>query len=677
MPPAPAQGPLWVPDPVRVTNSRLARFRAQQSIRAGSAAADAVHAWSIDHPDEFWSEVARAAISAGTLGKGPALVASDAPPGVSFFPDARVCFAEELLAGAQRPGASSTAIVYRREDGWRETYSWVQLHDAVQRMAQTLMAHGVRDGDRVAGWLPNCPEAVITMLATNLIGAVYTSASPDFGPRALADRFAQVEPKTLVVADGYLFAGRQHRRIDLLPEVLEHLRSVTQVLVVPELTRQDEPAAREMLEYLPAVPATVDMRVFPRVGVGAPSDSVDIDPLRVAYDHAAFILYSSGTTGRPKCLVHSGLGLLLKHWTEHALHCDVHPGDVVFFYTTTGWMMWNWLVSALAVGATIVLYDGSPVSPSPAGLWQMAAQEQVTFFGAGAKYYEACRSAGLQLSQDYPNPSLRTVASTGSPLAPADFEYLYEQWGDAIHLASISGGTDICGCFVLGDPTAPVYSGEIQTPALGVDIDVLDADGASLRVHPGQRGDLVCRNALPSMPLRFWGDDDASSYRRAYFEGFPGVWTHGDFAEWTVHGGIVITGRSDATLNVGGVRIGTAEIYRQLAGFPIVDAIAVAQDNASASRIVLFVQMSPGSDLTDELRGAIRSRLRSHASPRHVPGLIIEVPDLPRTRSGKLAELVVADIVNDRPIRVASGLANPDSLEWLITHAEDFGATTR
>lgn len=667
--------PLWVPEPDRVAASRMTEFRSQVADLAGTTGPEGVHRWSVEQPAQFWSVVGTKAIRFGSLAEDATIQTSESPPGATFYPGAEVCLAEELLGGGTHVGASQTALVYRREDGWREEYTWAQLKAAAVACARGLAARGVGAGDRVAAWLPNCPEAVVTMLASGLIGAVYTSASPDFGPRALADRFAQVGPKVLVVADGYVYGGRRHDRFGALVEVLDLLPSVTDVWVVGELTR-GEGSVQQRLQALAPQIAPVRIAAFnAETDTSAEPDEEPFNPFRVGYAHPGFILYSSGTTGKPKCLVHSGLGLLVKHWTEHALHCDIRPGDVVFFYTTTGWMMWNWLVGALAVGATIVLYDGSPLAPDAGSLWQIAAEEGVTFFGAGAKYYDACRSAAVQIAQQYPNPALRTVASTGSPLAPADFEYLYDQWGDAIHLASISGGTDICGCFVLGDPTAAVYSGEIQTPALGVDVDVVDADGNTLRERPGQRGDLICRNVLPSMPLRFWGDADFSAYRRAYFEGYPDVWTHGDFAEWTDHGGIVISGRSDATLNVGGVRIGTAEIYRQLVDFPLMDAMAVAQDADDKSRIVLFVQLKPGYELTDQLIAGIRARLRSHASPRHVPGLVVSVPDLPRTRSGKLAELVVADIVNGREVRTASGLANPEVLEWFKSAGTTHGWT--
>ncbi|MDQ1249565.1 MAG: acetoacetyl-CoA synthetase, partial [Actinomycetota bacterium] len=476
------------------------------------------------------------------------------------------------------------------------------------------------------------------------------------GPVGLADRFAQVSPTVLVVADGYCYGGKRHPRLELLPQVLALLPSVTLVVVVPELATPAEVAEQLAGSSLGR---EVSVALWPRPDQTGPASAMVLRH----YRDPGFVLYSSGTTGQPKCIVHSALGLLLKRWTEHVLHSDIRPGDPVFYFTTCGWMMWNWLVGALAVGATIVLYDGSPLHEDGHVLWDLAEAEQVTFFGASAKFFDACRKAGQRPALEHDLGSLRTVASTGSPLAVEDFAWLYREVAPQAHVASISGGTDICGCFVLGDPTAPVYAGEIQTPALGVDVDVVDSQGASLRDRPGERGELICRNTFPSMPLGFWGDVDGSRYRAAYFEANPGVWTHGDFAQWTNHGGIVISGRSDATLNAGGVRIGTAEIYRQVESFDeVVEALAVGQEYDDDTRIVLFVRLAEGATLDDDLRGRIRSRLRSHASPRHVPAVILAATDLPRTRSGKLAELAVADVVNARPVRNTHALANAECL---------------
>lgn len=658
--PSAAEQPLWHPARERVDATAMALFRE----RHGQPDAAALHRWSIEEPQTFWEDVFTHAIRVGDRGEGPAMLPIEEPPGAVFFPGASTCYAEELLAGGELPGAAQEALIYRREDGSREVLTWRQLNAAVHRLVAQLVEAGVVCGDRVAAWLPNGPEAVITALAANWLGAVYTSASPDFGPSALADRFAQVEPRVLVVADGYRYGGRDHDRTGELPEVVRLLPSVTTVLMVSELHRGqpgDDGLAARLANVQAQLPAGVALLEFTALTSSAA-------PTRVPPAHRqrstdpGFILYSSGTTGKPKCIVHSALGLMVKHWTEHVLHCDIRPGDRVFFFTTCGWMMWNWLVGTLATGATVVLYDGSPLAPDPLHLWRMAGDEGVTFFGAGARFYDACRKASVRPGAAVPDLRIRTVASTGSPLSVEDFGYIYDDVATDVHLASISGGTDICGCFVLGDPTLPVYAGEIQCAALGADVDVLDEQGRSLAEHPGVPGDLVCRNVLPSMPLRFWGDD-GSAYRSAYFDANPGIWTHGDFAQRTEHGGYVITGRSDATLNAGGVRIGTAEIYRQVAHFPqVAEALAAAQDYDGDSRVVLFVQMAPGWELDAELRAAITDRLRKHASPRHVPAVMVAVADLPRTRSGKLAELAVTDIINGRPLRPGHGLANPESL---------------
>ena len=642
----------------------MAEFRR----RHGLSDAATTHAWTVAEPEAFWQDVFDQAIRRGHRGEGPAILAVDDPPGAVFFPGARTCWAEEILAGGQLVGAAEEAIVYRREDGHREALTWAQLEVAVHRAVLQLAAAGVANGDRVAAWLPNGPEAVVTALATNWLGAVYTSASPDFGPSALADRFAQVEPRVLVVADGYIYAGRRHVRANELPQVVGLLPTVTTVLAVSELDRGEargtavDAVAAPWESVRADLPSHVQLQPF--TALDASDEPKDVPAAhQQRYTDPAFILYSSGTTGKPKCIVHSALGLLVKHWTEHVLHCDIRPGDRVFFFTTCGWMMWNWLVGALASGATVVLYDGSPLAPDPLQLWRLAGEEEVTFFGAGARFYDACRKASIRPREEVAGLCLRTVASTGSPLSVEDFEYIYDEVAGDVHLASISGGTDICGCFVLGDPTLPVYAGEIQCAALGAAVDVLDDEGRSLAQVPGAPGDLVCRNPLPSMPLRFWGDD-GTAYRATYFAANPGIWTHGDFAARTEHDGYIITGRSDATLNAGGVRIGTAEIYRQVAHFPqVAESLAAAQQFDGDTRVVLFVQMATGYELDDELRAAIVDRLRRHASPRHVPAVMVPVADLPRTRSGKLAELAVTDVINGRPLRPGHGLANPEALD--------------
>ena len=646
--------PLWRPSALRVQNSAMDQFRADlAAVHAGLDDSVGLHAWSVAHPEEFWSEVFDRAVLEGVRGDGPTIQHDEGRDArdAAFFPTARVNYAENVLAGGTRPGASQIALVYRNEAGVRRELSWRQLSDQVAQVAARLSAAGVGPGSRVAAWLPNCPETVITMLATNALGAVFSSTSPDFGVAGVTDRFAQIDPTVLVVADGYRYGGKTHERLGLLTQVLEHLPTVKLALVVGELTESPE---------LPDV-AGVRVELWPGGSRGGAVPALAFQAGKMT--DPGFILFSSGTTGLPKCIVHSALGLLLKHWTEHVLHSDIRPGDRVFYFTTCGWMMWNWLVGALAVGATVVLFDGSPFSPGPAALWDLAVEEDVSFFGVGAKYIDSCRNAELRPIVSHDLGSLRTIASTGSPLSTDCFEYVYRDVKRDVHLASISGGTDICGCFVLGDPTRPVYSGEIQGAALGLAVDVFDETGKSLAAQPGVQGDLVCRNAFPSVPLGFLGDPDGERFEAAYFTAHPGVWTHGDFANWTSHGGLVISGRSDATLNSGGVRIGTAEIYRVVEAMPeVLESLAIGQQQGDDTRIVLFVRLAPGRVLDDELLRAMKVKVRTEASPRHVPAVIVAVSDLPRTRSGKLAELAVADVVHGREVRNVAALANPEVL---------------
>jgi acetoacetyl-CoA synthetase len=651
--------PLWTPSPARVAATSYARFAADLGVQPAELPAAA-----LADLDGFWSAVWDRCGVVGDRGTGPAFVPQ--PPGQDLrgarcFPGARLNVAENLLAGGRRPGAGAVAVVAMREDGVREELTWDALADAARSFAGLLRSWGVGPGDRVAAWLPNRPATLVAMLGTAWVGAVFTSTSPDFGPSGVLDRFGQVAPKVLLAADGYVYGGKRHDRLALLPQVVAGFATQPQVVVVPELGTPEQ--VRERLEVLGLAGALV---LDPSAGGGAVADPGD--PVRLPFDAPGAILYSSGTTGVPKCIVHRGAGVLLKHLTEHQLHCDVRPGDRVFYYTTCGWMMWNWLVGALAGGATIVLFDGSPFHPAPDVLWDLAEAERVSLFGTSAKYLDAAAKAGLRPRDSHDLAALRTVTSTGSPLSPEGFGYVYDAIAPDVHLASISGGTDICGCFVLGDPTRPVHAGAIQTAALGMAVDVWDEQGRSLADRPGVRGELVCTAAFPSMPLEFFGDPDGAKYSAAYFEGYPGVWTHGDFASRTAEGGFVIHGRSDATLNAGGVRIGTAELYRQVEQFDeVFEALAVGQEHDGDTRIVLFVRLAPGAALDDDLRTRIRQRLRTQCSPRHVPAVIVAVADLPRTRSGKLAELAVADVVHGRPVRNAGALANPESLELFVS----------
>ncbi len=604
----------------------------------------ALHHWSVEHQDEFWSAAWDATGVIGDRGDSPAYVAGPTFPEARYFPSARLNLAENLL---RRTGADP-AIVFEREDGQRRVLSADQLRAAVASTAAALVADGVQAGDRVVAWMPNLPETVIAMLAATSIGAVFSSTSADFGPAGVIDRFGQIEPTVLFAADGYLYGGKEFDCLSRLGEIRAALPTLRRVVVTGNLT-----------EY-PDVAGVPDATTF--AGYTNPYGTAELTFNRLPFDHPAYVLYSSGTTGKPKCIVHRAGGVLLMHLKEQQLSCDVRAGDVVFYFTTCGWMMWNWLVSALASEATIVLFDGNPFHPSPSVLFDVVDRHNVTLLGVSAKYIDSVRKAGLRPTDSHRLAWVRTICSTGSPLSPEGFAWVYDAVKTDVHLASISGGTDLCGCFVGGDPTRPVFSGEIQGPALPMAIDVFNEDGKP--VDPGVKGELVCTEPFPSVPIGFWGDDDGSRLRAAYFERFPGVWAHGDFAAWTPRGGMVIYGRSDATLNAGGVRIGTAEIYREVEQLDDVgEAIAVGQQWEGDTRIVLFVRLADGAKLSDELQATIRQRLRERCSPRHVPARIVAVADIPRTRSNKIVELAVADIVNGREVRNREALANPEALD--------------
>ena len=639
---------LWRPSAARVADSNLTRFTACLNARKGlklGAFAD-LYAWSVSHPEEFWTELARFADVRAVWGDGPVLENPRAMPGARFFPNARLNFAENLL----RRDDDHAAIVFVNERGARRQISHRQLRAEVARIAAGLRAIGVDEGDRVAGYLPNLPEATIAMLATASLGAIWSSCSPDFGAHGVLDRFGQIAPKVLFTADGYFYAGKTLDSLAPMAEMASQLPSVTRVVVIPYVS------AEPQLGRLGAAAArATHWQAFGERGA----------PLHFAslpFNHPLYILYSSGTTGSPKCIVHGAGGTLLQHQKEHLLHTDLKHGDRLFYFTTCGWMMWNWLTSALATGATIVLYDGSPFHPDPEVLWRLAAQERLTVFGTSAKYLSALQKHGYAPAEHVDLTALRTVLSTGSPLLPEGFDHVYHAIKSDLHLASISGGTDIVSCFALGCPTLPVYRGEIQCRGLGMAVDIFDEDGKPLR---GERGELVCTAPFPSMPLGFWNDPEGARYRAAYFERFPGVWHHGDYAALTEHDGVIIYGRSDAVLNPGGVRIGTAEIYSAVESLhEIVEAIAVGQDWRNDVRVVLFVRLQPGIGLSDALKKRIREAIRARTTPRHVPGKIIAVPDIPRTQSGKLTELAVRNVIHGRAVQNADALANPEALEY-------------
>ncbi len=634
--------PLWVPDERRVAETRLAAFMRD----CDAANYSELHRRSITDPDWFWS---KAWGFCGLVGDpGDTVVETGATlPATRFFPNGRLNVVDTLLARDDE----APALLFEGEDGHRRILTWNELGRLASRYEQVLGERDVQPGERVAAMMANTPDLCAIMLAAASIGAVFTSVSPDFGAGAVVDRLGQVEPVVLFAHDRYFYAGREHEVLHKTSAVAAQLEGLRATIAVPY-----DGEANAVALPSGVLDAMVELaRHRPR--------SLRRTPL--PFDHPWYILYSSGTTGRPKCIVHRAGGVLLKHLVEHQLHCDVRPGDRVFYFTTAGWMMWNWLVSALGSKATAVLYDGSPMHPRPSRLFDLISRTDTTLMGVSARFLDGCRKAGISPRAGGDLGALRTICSTGSPLAPESFAYVYDEVKADVHLASISGGTDLCGCLVAGDPTSPVYAGEIQRPALGLAIEILDETGAALGA--GNRGELTCATAFPSMPLGFWADPDGVRYQRAYFERFPGRWHQGDYAEWTDNGGVVIHGRSDATLNPGGVRIGTAEIYRQVESLPeIAESLVIGQERDGDTRIVLFVRLAEGATLDDDLRTTIRERVRNGASPRHVPAVIVAVADLPRTRSGKLTELAVRDVVHRRPVVNAEALANPEALELFV-----------
>ncbi len=621
---------LWRPSEQRISASNLVAFAAATRHRI-----DELHRWALDEPDDFWAAVWSFTSMVGSPGavvveRGSHMRAD------RFFPDGRLNIATNLLA---RSGPADAIIAYD-ESGERRSISWDALRTEVGACAAALRAEGVKTGDRVCAYLPHGIEAIVVMIAAASFGAAYSTASPDFGTAGVLDRFSQIEPVMLFGCTGYSYGGKWFDVTDRFREISAGLPTVRRTVLLGE---------------------DFESFVAPYRGAAVPDEEFP-------FDQPWYVLYSSGTTGKPKCFIHKAGGVLLQHRKEQMFNCDLRSGDVVLYFTTTGWMMWNWLVSTLALGCTVVCVDGSPFHPTPRRLFDIADREGVTFLGVGAKFIDAIRKEGLRPKATHDLVSIRTISSTGSPLVVEGFSYVYEAIKDDVHLASISGGTDLCACFVAGDPTLPVYAGEIQTTGLGMAVDVWDDAGQSLANKPGERGELVCTRSFPSMPLGFWGDDDGSRYSAAYFERFPSrdVWAHGDFAAYTEHGGFVIHGRSDATLNPGGVRIGTAEITRQVELDPqIAESLVFAQDWQDDSRIVLLVRMVAGAALTGDGVAELKRRIRANCSPRHVPAVVLAVDDLPRTRSGKLTELAVGDAVNGRTVRNTEAIANPEAL-WAI-----------
>ncbi len=671
--------PLWQPDPQQIASANITAFMRHVAASGGPQcdAYPALYQWSIDHPAEFWSAVWDFCGVIGQRGK-PALENPGQMPGARWFPDARLNYAENLLraakqvplGGAARCEASplggkqvplerrnapeadkNTAIVFWGENQIKSKISFRELYDEVSRLAQALRAAGIKPGDRIAGYMPNLPGTVIAMLATASIGAVWSSCSPDFGVQGVVDRFGQIGPRILFAADGYFYNRHSIDNLPRLREIMAQLPTVEKLLIVPYASGTPD---------LKGLSRAINVHDFM-----APFKAGKISFEQLPFDHPLFIMFSSGTTGVPKCIVHGAGGTLLQHLKEQVLHTDIKRGDRLFYFTTCGWMMWNWLVSGLAAGATLLLYDGSPFISKGAVLWDYAAQEKMTVFGTSAKYIDALAKLGLKPGETHDLSALRAMLSTGSPLAPESFEYVYRNIKSRLQLASISGGTDIISCFALGCPVLPVWRGELQCRGLGMKVEVWNDEGKPVR---GEKGELVCTAPFPSMPVGFWNDADGAKYRAAYFERYPGIWHHGDYVELTAHDGLMIFGRSDAVLNPGGVRIGTAEIYRQVEQLDeVVESLAIGQDwpprQPNDVRVVLFVRLRDGLTLNAALTDRIKKQIRDNTTPRHVPAQVVQVTDIPRTKSGKIVELAVRNVVHDLPVKNIEALANPEALD--------------
>jgi acetoacetyl-CoA synthetase len=642
--------PLWSPSPERVAKANITEFMRRANERHGLSLRDyaGLHAWSVDRMEDFWTLFWEFAGVIGTRG-ARALVDKAKMPGARFFPDARFNFAENLLRDVPGIDETADAIVFWGEEKVRRRLSRRELREAVSRLQQAFVKAGVKEGDRIAAFMPNLPETVIAMLAAASLGATFTSASPDFGVQGVIDRFGQVEPVVLVCCDGYYYNGKVVDVLARVAEFVKQLPTVRHVVIVPYVgasppTSNLQPPTSLLEDFVaPFTPRALEFRA-------------------VAFNHPLYVLYSSGTTGVPKCIVHGAGGVLLMHLKEHLLHCDVKPGDRVFYFTTCGWMMWNWLVTALGAGATLLLYDGSPFVKRGNILFDYAQAENMTHLGTSAKFIDAAAKAGVNPVATHQLTALRAILSTGSPLAPEGFDYVYAHVKKDVCLSSISGGTDLVACFAGGAPILPVWRGELQCRLLAMKVEVFDDAGRPL--PPRQKGELVCTAPFPTMPLGFWNDPDGSKYRAAYYEKFPNVWRHGDWSEITEHDGMIIYGRSDAVLNPGGVRIGTAEIYRQVEKLDeVVESIVIGQDWEGDVRVVLFVRLREGLALDDALVKRIREVIRANTTPRHVPAVILQVPDIPRTKSNKIVELAVRAVVHGQPVKNVEALANPEALE--------------
>ncbi len=638
---------LWQPSAKRIRNTNIYHFMNYVNSRHGKSFAnyEDLYKWSIEESPVFWATLWDYAEVIHSRSYDLVVDEINKMPGARWFEGARLNFAENLL----RYRDDRIALSFKGEARPTLNITYSELYQQVARLAKSLRHMGIQPGDRIAAFMPNMIETVVAMLAATSIGAIWSSCSPDFGIKGVLDRFGQIEPRILFTADGYFYNGKEFDSLDRISEIIKDLPSIEKIVVVPY---------KDMEPDIAAMANTVLFEDF------LAREAKDLTFEQVPANHPLYILYSSGTTGVPKCIVHGAVGTLLQHIKELKLHSDVKREDTIFYFTTCGWMMWNWLVSSLALGARVFLYDGSPFYPDPGAMWQMAQDEKITIFGTSAKYLAALEKAGVKPKESYDLTSLKAILSTGSPLSAESFEFVYRDIKDDLCLSSISGGTDIISCFALGNPMGPVYASELQCRGLGMKVEAYDEQGNPVI---GQKGELVCTLSAPSMPIYFWNDPNNTKYREAYFEVYPGVWQHGDYIEITDHGGVIIYGRSDATLNPGGVRIGTAEIYRQVESIPeIVDSLVVGQDWDDDVRIVLFVKLREDTKLTDELVDRIKTTIRKNCTPRHVPAKCIEVADIPYTISGKKVELAVQNVVHGREVRNKDALANPEALDCYV-----------
>ncbi len=637
--------PLWKPSEERVKESNMYKFMqvVNDSYGKNFVEYSDLHQWSVDNLEFFWSEVCRFVGINFSNGYEKVIDKPADMFGAHWFPESSLNFAENLL----RHRDDKTALIFRGEDVVRRTLTYKELYIATAKVAASLRAAGVTPGDRVVGFLPNIPESIIAMLAATSLGATWSSCSPDFGIKGVLDRFGQTRPKILFTADGYYFKGKILDSLTKIAGIIEELPSIEKIVVVPYTHERPN---------LTGLPRAVHYSDF------CLNEALDLEFEQFPFEHPLYIMYSSGTTGLPKCMVQSAGGVLLNHLKELILHTDLKREDTIFYYTTCGWMMWNWLTTSLATGATLVLYDGNPFYPRPDALWRMAQDEKISIFGTSAGYIAALKTAGVRPGKKFDLSSLKTLLSTGSPLSKEDFQFIYQEVKQDLQLSSISGGSDLNGCFALGNPMGSVYAGELQCRGLGMKVFAYDEKG---RPVVGKQGELVCTAPAPSMPIYFWDDENGAKYTSAYYEKFRGIWTHGDFIEVTERGGLIMYGRSDATLNPGGVRIGTAELYRVMEQVEeIEDSLVVGQEWQGDVRVILFVKMKSGFKLTDELQKNIKTNIRNNASPRHVPAKILIVPDIPYTLNMKKVELAVHKIIHGKEVKNIDALKNPQCLDY-------------